>query len=75
MAPTIFADVKAHHKINQEEVFGPFVVIDKFSTQEEAISRANGTQYGLGASIFTKDITRAHRVAAKLDAGMVWINR
>ncbi|RPB11397.1 aldehyde dehydrogenase-like protein [Morchella conica CCBAS932] len=74
VAPTIFADVKAHHKINQEEVFGPFVVIDKFSTQEEAISRANGTQYGLGASIFTKDITRAHRVAAKLDAGMVWIN-
>lgn len=67
--------MKDHYKINQEEVFGPFVVIDKFKTQEEAITRANCTSYGLGAAVFTKDITRAHKVAAKLESGMVWINR
>jgi aldehyde dehydrogenase (NAD+) len=55
-------------------VFGPFVCIDKFSTQAEAIKRANNTCYGLGAAVFTKDITRAHVVAAKVEAGMVWIN-
>lgn len=75
ITPTIFVDVKDHYKINQEEVFGPFVVIDKFKTQEEAITRANCTSYGLGAAVFTKDITRAHKVAAKLESGMVWINR
>ncbi|KAL0637555.1 mitochondrial aldehyde dehydrogenase [Maublancomyces gigas] len=75
ITPTIFVDVKDHYRINQEEVFGPFVVIDKFKTQEEAITRANCTPYGLGAAVFTKDITRAHKVAAKLESGMVWINR
>lgn len=64
-----------HHTINQEEVFGPFVAIGKFKTQSEAIKRANSTCFGLGAAVFTKDITRAHTVAAKIEAGMVWINR
>lgn len=72
--PTIFKDIEDHHIINQEEVFGPFVVIGKFKTQEEAIRRANSTNYGLGAAIFTRDITKAHVVAAKIDAGTVWIN-
>ncbi|KAI5818024.1 aldehyde dehydrogenase-like protein [Pyronema omphalodes] len=74
VAPTVFKDVEDHHTISQEEVFGPFVAISKFKTQEEAIKRANCTSYGLGAAVFTKDITRAHKVAAKIEAGMVWIN-
>lgn len=75
VAPTIFRDVEDHHTIFQEEVFGPFVVIGKFSTEAEAIKRANSTTYGLGAAVFTKDVARAHKVAAKIESGMVWINR
>ncbi|CAK7271013.1 mitochondrial aldehyde dehydrogenase [Sporothrix epigloea] len=72
--PTVFTDVKPTMRIFQEEVFGPFVVLVKFSTEEEAIALANDSEYGLGAALFTTDLTRAHRVAKKLEAGMVWIN-
>ncbi|CAK7271935.1 mitochondrial aldehyde dehydrogenase [Sporothrix epigloea] len=72
--PTVFTDVKPSMRIFQEEVFGPFVVLLKFSTEEEAIALANDTEYGLGAALFTTDLTRAHRVAKKLESGMVWIN-
>lgn len=72
--PTIFADVTQDMKIVQEEIFGPVVSIGKFSTDEEAIALANDSKYGLGAALFTQDITRAHKVAADLEAGMVWIN-
>lgn len=72
--PTIFADVKQHFRIVQEEIFGPVISIGKFSTDEEAVELANDSKYGLGASLFTKDITRAHLVARDLQAGMVWIN-
>ncbi|KAF3909353.1 Omega-crystallin [Arthrobotrys entomopaga] len=72
--PTIFADVKDHMTISREEIFGPFVCFSSFKTEEEVISRANDTTYGLGAAVFTRDIERAHKVAAKLEAGMVWIN-
>jgi aldehyde dehydrogenase (NAD+) len=74
IAPTVFTDVKDTMKIYREEVFGPFVVISSFKTEEEAIDRANDTTYGLGSAVFTKDITKAHRVARKIEAGMVWIN-
>lgn len=74
IAPTIFTNVKDHMRIYREEVFGPFVVIANFSTEEEALARANDTAYGLGAALFTKDIARAHRVAADIEAGMVWVN-
>jgi aldehyde dehydrogenase (NAD(P)+) len=57
-----------------EEVFGPVVIIEPFATEEEAIRRANDTIYGLGAAVFTKNLERAHRVAAEIDSGMVWIN-
>ena len=56
-------------------MFGPLAAIGKFRTQEEAIMRANSTAYGLGAAVFTRDITRAHVVAAKIESGTVWINR
>ncbi|CAK7214575.1 mitochondrial aldehyde dehydrogenase [Sporothrix curviconia] len=72
--PTVFTDVTPTMRIFQEEVFGPFVVILKFASEEEAIALANNTEYGLGAALFTTDLTRAHRVAKKLEAGMVWIN-
>lgn len=74
IAPTIFSDVKDNMRIYREEVFGPFVVISSFKTEDEAIRRANDTTYGLGAALFTQDITKAHRVARLIEAGMVWIN-
>ncbi|KAF7715785.1 Aldehyde dehydrogenase, mitochondrial [Penicillium ucsense] len=74
IAPTIFTNVKDHMRIYREEVFGPFVVIASFTTEDEAVTRANDTTYGLGAAVFTRDIERAHRVAADIEAGMVWIN-
>lgn len=72
--PTVFADVKPTHRVVQEEIFGPVVAVGKFSTDEEALELANGTEYGLGAAIFTKDIAIAHNMASDIEAGMVWIN-
>ena len=72
--PTIFTDVKPSMKIYREEVFGPFVVVATFKTEEEALDMANDSTFGLGSAVFTKDITRAHRVARRIEAGMVWIN-
>lgn len=72
--PTIFTDVSPKMRIFQEEVFGPFVVVSRFKQEEDAVELANGTQYGLGSALFTRDLTRAHRVARQIEAGMVWIN-
>lgn len=72
--PTIFADVKPTHRIVNEEIFGPVVSVGKFVDDDEAIKYANQTEYGLGAAIFTKDITVAHTMASDVQAGMVWIN-
>ncbi|CAD6501729.1 BgTH12-01979 [Blumeria graminis f. sp. triticale] len=72
--PTIFSDVKPSMRIFREEIFGPVVVLTSFKTEEEALEMANDTMYGLGSAVFTKDITRAHRVAKRIEAGMVWIN-
>ncbi|KAH8667054.1 aldehyde dehydrogenase [Xylariales sp. PMI_506] len=72
--PTVFKDVTSSMKIYREEIFGPFVTISPFSTEAEALAKANETEYGLAASVFTQDVTLAHRVASKLEAGMVWIN-
>lgn len=72
--PTIFSDVTPSMKIYKEEVFGPFVVIASFKTEEQAVEMANETIYGLGAAIFTQNIARAHTVARRLESGMVWIN-
>lgn len=72
--PTIFADVKSDMQVVQEEVFGPFVVIQPFKTEEQVIELANDTQYGLGAALFTRDIVKGHRVAGAIEAGTVWVN-
>lgn len=61
-------------RIVKEEIFGPVVVISKFSSDAEVIAKANDTSYGLAAALFTQKIGRAHKVARKLQAGMVWIN-
>ncbi|EWY83387.1 aldehyde dehydrogenase (NAD+) [Fusarium oxysporum NRRL 32931] len=72
--PTFFTDASDDMKIYREEIFGPVAIISPFKTEDEAVNRANDTIYGLGAAIFTQDITRAHLIANKIEAGMVWIN-
>ncbi|KAI4724525.1 aldehyde dehydrogenase-like protein [Aureobasidium sp. EXF-10728] len=74
IAPTVFSDVTDDMTIYQEEIFGPVVVISSFDTEDEAVTRANNTTYGLGAAVFTTDLERAHRVSAEIEAGMVWVN-
>lgn len=72
--PTILANVTNRMRVAQEEIFGPVVVIIKFSDEEEVIEQANDTMYGLAAAIWTKDFGKAHRVAAAVQAGIVMIN-
>lgn len=72
--PTVFADVSAQMRIFQEEVFGPFTSVTPFETEEEAVALANDSPFGLAAAIRTRDIARAHRVAAAIECGIVWIN-
>ena len=72
--PTIFTDVYPRMKIAQEEIFGPVLATMRFESPEEAIEIANGTVYGLVSAVWTKDIQLAHRMAAEIKAGSVWIN-
>ena len=72
--PTVVKDVKPNMSIVREEIFGPVVVAEPFTKVEELIPRANQTQYGLAAGVWTRDIAKAHRIAAALKAGTVWIN-
>jgi len=72
--PTIFVNVKQDMRIVQEEIFGPVVVVQKFSNEEEAIEMANDSPYGLAGAVFTHDITRAHRVVKAIRAGITWVN-
>jgi (Z)-2-((N-methylformamido)methylene)-5-hydroxybutyrolactone dehydrogenase len=74
IAPTIFGDVTNDMRIVQEEIFGPVVCLQRFTSEEEAVALANGTPYGLAAGVWTDDVRRAHRVAALLRAGTVWVN-
>ena len=72
--PTVFADVKPEMTISREEIFGPVLATIEFADLDEAIARANDTQYGLAAGVWTRDIKKAHYVARKLQAGTVWVN-
>ncbi len=72
--PTVITDADPACEIEQEEVFGPVVTVSPFDDEDEAVARANGTRYGLAATVFTNDLSRAHRLARRLDAGIVWIN-
>lgn len=72
--PTVIEGLDATCRTNQEEIFGPVVTIMPFDTEEEALALANSTQYGLAATLWTSDLKRAHRVAAELHSGIIWIN-
>ncbi|MGH6616120.1 aldehyde dehydrogenase [Sphingomonas sp.] len=72
--PTVFAGVAPEMRIAQEEIFGPVASIIQFDGEEEAIAIANGTPYGLAAGLWTGDVGRAHRVASRIEAGIVWVN-
>lgn len=72
--PTIFSDVKDEMTIAREEIFGPVLAVLPFRGEDEVISRANASQYGLAAGVWTQDLRRAHTVAAALEAGTVWVN-
>lgn len=74
VAPTIFADVQNDMRIAKEEIFGPVLCVLKFKDEEEAIRIANNSEYGLGAGVWTKDLSRAFRVGRALEAGTVWVN-
>lgn len=72
--PTVIEGLSYQCRTNQEEIFGPVVTLTPFDTEEEALMMANSTEYGLASTIFTQNLSRAHRVAAKLQSGIIWIN-
>lgn len=72
--PTIWTGVDHSHRIMREEIFGPCCAIMPFDTEEEAIGLANDTDYGLACSIWTQNLSRGHRVAARIDCGLTWVN-
>lgn len=74
VAPTVVTDLPGQARHWREEIFGPVVVVSPFDTEPEAVAAANSTSYGLNAMLFTEDLSRAHRVAAALRAGTVWVN-
>lgn len=74
VAPTVIEGLGPNCATNQEEIFGPVVTLQAFDTEEEALALANDTMYGLAATLWTTDLKRAHRVAAKIDSGIVWVN-
>ncbi|MBO6755065.1 MAG: betaine-aldehyde dehydrogenase [Roseibium sp.] len=72
--PTVFADVRDDMRIAREEIFGPVMSVLDFAEEADVIARANGTEFGLAAGVFTRDIQRAHRVIDAVKAGTCWIN-
>ena len=72
--PTVFADVQDDMKIAKEEIFGPVMSVIPFKNLDEVVARANRTNYGLAAAVWTRDIKKAHAVANGVRAGTVWVN-
>lgn len=74
VAPTLIEGLGPHCATNQEEIFGPVATLQPFDSDAQAIELANATRYGLAASVWTRDVSRAHRMAAALHSGIVWVN-
>ena len=74
IAPTVFADVDPQSSLAQDEVFGPVLAVTPFEDDDEAVTIANGTRYGLASGLWSENVGRAHRVARRLEAGTVWVN-
>lgn len=74
LEPTIITGLNRHCRVVKEEIFGPVVTVIPFDTEEEVLEQVNDTHYGLSASVWTNDLRRAHRVAAEIEAGVVWVN-
>ncbi|HEX7063152.1 MAG TPA: aldehyde dehydrogenase [Woeseiaceae bacterium] len=74
MQPTVIEGLPPESAANQDEIFGPVATLLSFETESEALAIANGTAYGLAASVWSRDVQRCHRVAAGLDSGLVWVN-
>ncbi|HEX8504340.1 MAG TPA: aldehyde dehydrogenase [Hymenobacter sp.] len=74
LEPTVFENLPHDCRTNQEEIFGPVVTLTPFDTEAEALTWANSTDYGLAATVWTRDLNRAHRVAQALHSGIVWVN-
>ncbi|UYZ62086.1 aldehyde dehydrogenase [Hymenobacter weizhouensis] len=72
--PTVFEGLGPECRVNQEEIFGPVVTLTPFDTEQQALAWANGTEYGLSAAVWTRDLARAHRLSHQLHAGVVWVN-
>ena len=74
MEPTVITNVKPNSTLFKEEVFGPVLAVSRFKTEEEAVTLANGTEFGLSAGIWTSNLAKAHKMVSKVKAGVVNVN-